>query len=94
MSIERNPHLPRYAVTGQASDVLDHEIVRAMRSPAVAARLDPLEHAAVLEYQRSRIAEGLTWRPDESPEMTPELRASLDERGSVAAACARRGRSA
>ena len=51
------PHLPRYAVTGDAWDTLQHEITRLCRDPAVAARLDPLEDAAVLEYQRRRVAE-------------------------------------
>lgn len=86
-------HLPRYAITGDAWDTLQHEITRLCRSPAVAARLNPLEDAAVLEYQRSRIAEcvaeELAERDDGSPEMTPDLRGSLDRHGSVAEWCER-----
>lgn len=94
MPDEHIPHLPRYAVTGDAWDTLDHEIVRALRPPAVAARLNPLEDAAVLEYQRSRVAslvdDEIRRHQDDTPEMTAELRASLDKHGSVADAYARR----
>lgn len=58
------PHLPRYAVTGDAWDTLEHEITRVCRSPETAARLNPLEDAAVLEYQRRRLTERRR-RPDE-----------------------------
>lgn len=86
------PHLPRYAVTGDAWDTLQHEITRMLRPPAVAARLNPLEDAAVLEFQRSRIAEEVAALEDRGPEMTPELRASLDRHGSVAEWCERNKR--
>jgi len=80
------PNLPRYVVTGDAGDTLDHHIVRACRPAAVAARLNPLEDAAIAKYQRSKIAEHVARQTGRAhgPEMTPELRASLDEHGSVA----------
>ena len=86
------PHLPRYAVTGDAWDVLNHEIARICRSPDLAARINPLEDAAVLEYQRSQIAEKVAAMEVRGDGMTPELRASLDKYGSVAENYARLNR--
>lgn len=83
---DKIPHLPSHVVTGDAWDTLQHEITRLCRPSAVAARINPLEDAATLEYQRSRIAEHVARQTerDHGPEMTPELRASLDKHGSVA----------